>query len=57
MKCHFCGEEMVTRKETCFCEGEGCSLCDRTGKVTIVQCINSNCEPPDHNLEPWDDEE
>lgn len=46
MKCDFCGKEMNEKKEKCFgCEGIGCSICDNTGKVTVVECTNPNCEP------------
>lgn len=56
MKCHFCGKETNMKKEECFgCDGIGCRTCDNTGKVTIIHCTNPNCDPPDHNLEPWDE--
>jgi hypothetical protein len=61
MNCHFCNSEMIEKKVPCpFCEKhkvENCTFCKSTGKVTVVQCTNPNCEPPDPNLEPWDDEE
>jgi hypothetical protein len=57
MICDFCKNEMTKKKEKCICEGDGCSLCDKTGELTIVQCTNPNCEPPDYNLEPWDETE
>lgn len=57
MKCHFCNSDTKQYKRECpFCKGKGCGLCNETGFVTVVQCTNENCTPPDHNLEPWDDE-